>query len=109
VLLIDLNAMSQKFYEALGPDGSKKALVHYPANTFRGQTDALKDDTHHNPYGAYELARCVVEAMRHEPALAGLLNDEVQPFDPAMPDDPAAFAVPASISTTRPTTRPEGN
>lgn len=109
VTLIDLNAMSGKFYEALGVEGSKKALVHYPANTFPGQAETLKDDTHHNPYGAYELARCVVEAMRHEPTLAGLLNDEVKQFDPAKPDDPATFAVPASISTTRPTTKPEGS
>ena len=49
VPLIDLNAMSSPFYEALGPEGSKKAFV---------------DNTHHNNYGSYELARCVVEGIR---------------------------------------------
>ena len=52
VTLIDLNAMSAKFYEALGVDGSTRAFVHYPANTFPDQPTALKDDTHHNAYGA---------------------------------------------------------
>ena len=45
-------------------EGTLKAFVHYPANTWPGQTEELKDDTHFNAYGAYELARCVVEAIR---------------------------------------------
>ena len=64
VPVIDLNAMSLKFYEALGPEGSKKAFVHYPAGSFPGQTVALKDDTHHNVYGGYELAKCIVEGIK---------------------------------------------
>ena len=62
--LIDLDAMSRRFYEALGPEGSKRAFVHYPAGTFPGQEAELKDDTHFNAYGAYELARAVVEGIR---------------------------------------------
>ena len=57
VPLIDLNAMSKTLFETMGPDGTLKAFVHYPANTFPGQTVALKDDTHFNTYGAYELAK----------------------------------------------------
>ena len=64
VALIDLTAMSQRFFEALGPEGSKRAFVHYPAGTFPGQAADLKDDTHFNAYGAYELARAVVEGIR---------------------------------------------
>ena len=56
--------MSLKFYTALGPDKSAKAFVHYPANTFPGQDKPLRDDTHHNAYGGYELARCVVEGIK---------------------------------------------
>ena len=63
VALIDLNAMSKTFYESLGVEGSKKAFVHYPANTFPGQDQTLKDDTHFNEFGAYELAKCVVRGM----------------------------------------------
>jgi hypothetical protein len=97
VPVIDLNAMSLKFYTAMGPDGSTKAFVHYPANTFPGQAKELKDDTHFNPYGAYELARCIVEGIKANiPALTGFLRKDVQPFDPSKPDSRDAFDVPAS-------------
>ena len=33
VPLIDLNEMTRTLYEALGPDTSKRAFVHYPAGT----------------------------------------------------------------------------
>jgi lysophospholipase L1-like esterase len=46
--LIDLNAMSQTLYEALGPSKINSAFV---------------DGTHHNNYGSYELTRCVVEGL----------------------------------------------
>jgi hypothetical protein len=45
VALIDLNAMSKTLYEAIGPANLSKAFV---------------DGTHHNAYGSYELAKCVV-------------------------------------------------
>src|SRR5207302_2127569 len=64
VPLIDLHAMSAKFYEAMGPTDSTRAFVQYPANTFPGQPKELKDNTHFNAYGAYELARCVVEGIK---------------------------------------------
>ena len=41
--VIDLNAMSLKFYAVLGPENSKNAFVFYPANTFPGQDKELKD------------------------------------------------------------------
>jgi lysophospholipase L1-like esterase len=95
--LIDLNAMSLKFYAALGPDKSTKAFVHYPANTYPGQVKELKDDTHHNPYGGYELARCVVEGIKSAiPALAPYLTPTPGPFDPSKPDSPDTFSIPAS-------------
>lgn len=107
VPVIDLNAMSLKFYEALGEEGSKHAFVHYPANTFRGQPQALKDDTHHNPYGGFELAKCVVQGIRDNvPELAKLLRPDIPDFDPAKPDDFASFRLPASgVSSTK---KPDG-
>lgn len=97
VPLIDLNAMSLKFYAALGPDKSTKAFVHYPANTYPGQTKELKDDTHHNNYGGYELARCVVEGIKSAiPALVPYLANDTAPFDPSKPDSPDTFDVPGS-------------
>lgn len=108
VPVIDLHEMSLKFYAALGESGSRKAFVHYPANTFPGQEQALKDDTHHNSYGAYQLARAVVEEIREKvPGLADHLRDDVLPFDPAEPDSPSAVSIPASPVFQL--EKPEGN
>ncbi len=97
VPVIDLNAMSLKFYEVLGEEGSKHAFVHYPANTFPNQPQALKDDTHHSPYGGFELAKCVVQGIKDNvPELAERLRPDIPDFDPAKPDDFAAFRLPAS-------------
>ena len=97
VPVIDLNSMSLKFYEALGEEGSKNAFVHYQAYTFPNQPQALKDDTHHNPYGGFELAKCVVQGIRENvPELAKRLRPDIPDFDPAKPDDFASFRLPAS-------------
>ena len=97
VPVIDLNTMSLKFYEALGEEGSKNAFVHYPANTFPNQPQALKDDTHHSPYGGFELAKCVVRGIKENvPELAERLRPDIPDFDPAKPDDFASFRLPAS-------------
>jgi lysophospholipase L1-like esterase len=97
VPLIDLNAMSKTLFEAMGPAGTLKAFVHYPANTFPGQSTELKDDTHFNSYGAYELARAVVENIKQQKlALARCLKKDIPPFDPAHPDDVADFLFPQS-------------
>ena len=89
---IELNGMSTTLYQTLGFEGSKKALVHYPANTFPGQARALADNTHFNPYGAYEVAKMVVEGMKqlHLP-LADHLRPDYVDYDPAHPDDPTTF------------------
>ena len=92
VPVIDLNSMTRTFLETLGFEGSKKALVHYPANTYPGQDKPLADNTHFNPYGAYEVAKMVVSGMQrlNLPFLKGLRPDWLG-YDPASPDDPAAF------------------
>jgi len=97
VPLIDLNEMSKELFEALGPNGTLKAFVHYPAQTFPGQEKELNDDTHFNAYGAYELAQCVVLGIRaNRLGIAKYLVDEVPAFDPSHPDPPVAWSLPAS-------------
>jgi lysophospholipase L1-like esterase len=97
VPVIDLNAMSLKFYGALGPDKSTMAFVHYPANTFPRQEQTAKDDTHHNAYGAFELARCVVEGIKAKlPDLAAHLVTDLSSYDPAQPDLPDNVRIPLS-------------
>ncbi len=105
VPLIDLNAMSKILFEKLGPQGTLKAFVHYPANTFPAQTQELADNTHFNSYGAYELARCIVEGIRKDDLpLAKDLARDAGVFDPAQPDDAATWSLPASpmVSTATP-------
>lgn len=95
VPLVDLNAMSETLFEAMGPEGTLKAFVHYPANTFPDQPKALADNTHFNSYGALELARCIVQSIReqHLP-LAKFLRHGIPQFDPAHPDPPGIWRVP---------------
>jgi len=92
VMLIDLNAMSKDFYEALGSEISKKAFVHYPANSYPGQTQPLADDTHFNPYGAYELAKCVVQSIidNNYPMKKYIVPDW-KTFNPKNPDALSSF------------------
>ncbi|MEZ0487913.1 rhamnogalacturonan acetylesterase [Fibrella aquatica] len=108
VALIDLNAMSKTMYESWGPETSLKAFVHYPANSFPGQTEALKDNTHFSTYGAYEIARCVVEGIRtNVPELAKSLLTDLGTFNPAQPDPLATWNWPLSPMITA--IKPDGN
>ncbi len=83
VALIDLNAAATAVFEALGPEASKRAFVHYPAGQFPGQPDALSDDSHFSTYGAYQLARAVAAGIAA--SNLGLAKDliDTTPFDPA--------------------------
>ena len=89
VALIDLNAMSKILYEALGPENAHVAF-------------AGKDTTHHSDYGSYELARCVVEAIRRERLPLARYLVDMAPFDPAHPDAAAQFDVPAEAYAAAP-------
>ena len=91
VPLIDLNEMTRTLYEAMGVEPSKRAFVHYPAGSYPGQTQDFADNTHFNPYGAYEIARCILEGLKTQvPDLARHLKP-FPAFDPARPDNPDNF------------------
>ena len=108
VALIDLNAMSKVLFETLGPEGTLKAFVHYPAHAFPGQDQELNDDTHFNSYGAYELARCVVQGIRDSNlGLKRYLVADVARFDPAHPDPVQNWNLPISPLLT--VEKPDGN
>lgn len=96
VALIDLTKMSIALYEALGPEKAPLA--------FSGGRDA----THHSAYGAYELAKCIVEGVRaNKLELAKHIVADYKTFDPAHPDPPESFNVPASPG--RANVAPRGN
>jgi lysophospholipase L1-like esterase len=83
VALVDLNDMSRRFYEALGPERAALAFA-----------DQGRDRTHHNEYGAYSLARMVIAGLRDcDPRLlAGLAQHiaaDAGSYDPSHPVPPA--------------------
>jgi len=95
--LIDLNAMSKTLFETMGPDASMKAYMHYPANAFPNQTEAISDDTHFNKYGAYELARCVIRGIRQSKLpLRKMLSKDLPDLDLFKPDSQIDFNLPAT-------------
>jgi lysophospholipase L1-like esterase len=86
---IDLNAMSMPFYEALGPEKSKAA--------FAEPSPGKIDNTHHNSYGSYELAKLVIKGIRdNKLAAARFIATDIPAIDPAHPAAAEKFAVPAS-------------
>lgn len=90
--LIDLHAQTRVLYETLGVEGSKKAFVHYPANAYPGQTAALADNTHFNPYGAYQIAHIFMEGMKAVLLpVAPWLRPDVTSYTPTAPDPADAF------------------
>jgi lysophospholipase L1-like esterase len=93
VALIDLNAMSKTLYEAIGPANIGKAFV---------------DGTHHDAYGSYEMAKCIVLGIQQNKLdLAKFIVEDWQAFDPAHPDSIDSFHIPASLKSS--TVKPLGN
>ena len=108
VPIIELHDMTRTFYETMGIDNSTKAFVHYPANTYPDQEKPLADNTHFNTYGAYEIAKMVIEGIKNiDPSLATHITPEYQHFNPQQPDNPTTFHWNNSPFTE--TLKPDGN
>lgn len=108
VPLIELHEMTRTFFETLGVEGSKSALVHYPKGTFPGQEQPLTDNTHFNAYGAYEVAKMVVAGIRELPlGLKDFIRGDCPQFSPSAPDDVTTFRWPYSPYMEM--TKPAGN
>lgn len=90
---VDLNAMSQQLYAALGPERSQ---AMHPLN------NGKLDNTHHNNYGAMQLARLVALGLREARVpVAGQLRDDLGPVDPARPLPPEQFHIAVSPGFTQ--------
>jgi lysophospholipase L1-like esterase len=90
--LIDLNQMSRVLYKALGDNLGL----------------AFQDGTHHNNYGSYELAKCVILGVQQDKLpLAADVADDFGAFDPAHPDDVTTFHM--AVSPNASTLKPLGN
>lgn len=85
--MIDLQEMTKVMYEAWGDSTSTHALVHYPANTYPNQPKALADNTHFNPFGAMQIAKCVLQGIKDlKLPLAQHILGDFTGFDPAKPE-----------------------
>ena len=92
VQLIELHDMTRVFYETLGVENSKHAFVHYPVHTYPSQANAFEDNTHFNPYGAYEISKMIVEGMKGlNLPIAAFLREDYTPFTPSKPDEWRTF------------------
>ena len=92
VPLIELHEMTRTFFETLGVEESKRALVHYPAKTYPGQQTAFEDNTHFNPYGAYEISKMMVEGMKSlSLPIVKYIRLDYHSFSPSNPDDWKTF------------------
>jgi hypothetical protein len=81
--LIDLHAMTRTSYEAPGIEPSALAFG-----------DQIRDRTHHNNYGTYELAQKIVAGIRGDDrrlidGLATPIATDAEEFDPRHPGGPA--------------------
>ena len=105
VPIIDLNKMTTDLYLATGPEESKHMLVHYPKEMYGRE---LADNTHFNPFGAYEVAKCVVMGMKQlNLPVVQYLRPEWQDFDPTQPDDWKTFKW--APSRLQDIVKPDGN
>lgn len=108
VALIDLNVMSKTLFETLGVEDSKKAFVHYAANTFPAQDKEIHDDTHFSNYGAYQLAKCIVEGIRNSKlGISEYILDGLSTYDPTKPDPLETWSFPHSPLVN--VIKPDGN
>lgn len=108
VPLIDLTVATTTLFNAMGEEGSKHLLVHYPMGTFPGQETELKDNTHANAFGAFEISKLVIEGMKKLGInLTDYLRNEWPGFTPSEPDDWQQFYWPLTPSGY--TEKPAGN
>jgi len=98
--LIDLHLMSRQLYLALGAQASE--------SLFAAPAGKRIDNTHHNAYGAYVLARLVAHGLRETGLpVAQYLSADLGTVDPTRPTRLEQFTVPASPNKS--TERPRGD
>lgn len=92
VQLIELHDMTRAMLEAMGKEDSKRTLVHYPMGTFPNQSKAFEDNTHWNPFGAYEISKMIVKGIKDlNLPLVQYINSNYKNYDPTQPDDWKSF------------------
>ena len=77
VPLIDLNDASYRMHGKMGAKGSAKLQCNNKGKI---------DNTHHNVYGAYEMARIVAAGLAKIPVVGDAIREPYRTFDPEKPD-----------------------
>ena len=96
VPFIDLNDASYRLHAKMGAKGSAKLQCNNKGKI---------DNTHHNVYGAYEMARIVAAGLAEIPTIKEAIREQYKSFNPENPDqDPK---IPPSGKTDY--TKPEGS
>lgn len=98
--LIDLTALSTKLFQTMGEEGTKKAFEVNP-------TTGAIDNTHFQPYGAYELAKIIVQGIKDDKLSIAKFLYDTPTFNPTHPDPVDKFTWPPSPKYDP--VKPEGN
>ena len=93
VPLIDLNDASYRMQGKMGAKGSAKLQCNNKGKI---------DNTHHNVYGAYEMARIVAAGLADIPTVKDAIRDPYRSFNPENPDDDPRIPPSGKIDYTKP-------
>ena len=93
VPLIDLNDASYRMHAKMGAKGSMKIQCNN-----RGKID----NTHHNIYGAYEMARIVAAGLAEIPTVKDAIREQYRSFNPENPDDDPKIPPSGKVDYTKP-------
>ena len=93
VPVIDLNEASYRMQGKMGAKGSAKLQC-----SNKGKID----NTHHNVYGAYEMARIVAAGLAEIPTVKDAIRDPYRSFNPENPDDDPRIPPSGNIDYTKP-------
>jgi len=77
VPVVDLNDASYRMHGKMGAKGSAKLQCNNKGKI---------DNTHHNVYGAYEMARIVAAGLAKIPVVGDAIREPYRTFDPEKPD-----------------------
>jgi len=77
VPVVDLNDASYRMHAKMGAKGSAKIQCNNKGKI---------DNTHHNVYGAYEMARIVAAGLAKIPVVGDAIREPYRTFDPEKPD-----------------------
>ena len=93
VPVIDLNEASYRMHAKMGAKGSRALQV-----LNKGKID----NTHHNVYGAYEMARIVAAGLAAIPTVKDAIREPYRSFNPETPDADPKIPQSGKVDYTKP-------